>query len=116
MENQMIQVNPGICGFICRIESRQTDKRTVDISITGSECTMIKTFSDLLPPISLKDLFVPLTRNPIIITADRAGCHPACPVPVAVIKSAETALGLALPKDVSIIFSTPEKNVDHGYE
>jgi len=52
----------------------------------------------------MTDLFLPKTRNPIFISADRACCHTACPVPVAIIKILEIVLGLAVTKDVSFRF------------
>jgi hypothetical protein len=54
---------------------------------------------------SLKELFMPLTRNPVYIAAEKSGCHPSCAIPAAVIKAVEVALGMALPKEVRIKFT-----------
>ncbi len=102
MESIIANVNPGVCGFNCRIEAEPAGRRSVRIMITESECTMVQKFSKLISDISLKDLFIPLTKNPVFNAAEQAGCHLACPVPVAVVKVCEVALGLAVPKDVSI--------------
>ena len=101
----MIDVEPGICGFPCRIKAWKTDNRTARFEITGTDCKMVEKFSVSLDEISVKELFIPLTRNPVFISAEKACCHNACPVPSAVVKAVEVALGLALKKDVSFLFS-----------
>lgn len=108
MEGVVISVNPGICGFNCIVRAERSKKRSVRIDITGSGCTLIQKLADQLHDITLLDLFVPLTKNLIFISAQKAGCHPACPVPVAVVKASEVALGLALPQDAAICFLNPE--------
>ncbi len=104
MEGVVANVNPGVCGFNCRIEAEPAGRRSVRIMIRESECTMVQKFSGLIEDISLKDLFIPLTKNPIFSAAEQAGCHLACPVPVSVVKACEVALGLAVPKDAAICF------------
>ncbi len=104
MKAVFINVNPGICGFDCKIQAEQSGKRAARVAITGSDCTMIQKLSENLPEIHLQDLFVPLTRNLIFIGAEKAGCHLACPVPVAIVKACEVALGLAVKKDAAICF------------
>jgi len=102
MGSVIVNVNPGICGFDCRITAEQTGKRAVKISIKGSDCTMIRDMDNLLDEITMQDLFVPLTKSRIFISAEDAGCHLACPVPTAIAKAAEVALELALPKNVEM--------------
>ncbi len=100
MEGVVVTVNPGVCGFDCQVKAEQSDKRNVSIKITESDCTMIQQLSRQLNDISLQDLFVPLTKNKIFIAAEKSGCHLACPIPAAVVKASEVALGLAVAKDV----------------
>ena len=95
-------VDPGICGFECSITARKAG-RGADLEIR-SDCAQITELASNLKTLSLKDLFVPYGRNPLFRCAESAGCHNACPVPAAVVKAAEVALGLALPGDVSIRF------------
>jgi hypothetical protein len=102
----IVNVNPGICGFECEVKAEPVGKRSVRIQISGSGCTLIETFSGQLHEITLQDLFVPLTKNQIFVAAQHARCHLACPVPAAVVKACEVALGLAVPKDAAICFST----------
>ena len=104
MDNIFLSVQPGICGFDCKVKAQISDKRIAKIEITESDCTMIQKLSKNISEISMHDLFVPLTKNPIFIAAEQAGCHLACPVPVAVVKACEVTLGLAIQKDVSILF------------
>ncbi len=110
MEQVVVIVNPGVCGFDCQVLAERSDKRNARIKITESDCTMIQKLAENLQDISLQNLFVPLTKNLIFIAAEKAGCHLACPVPVAVVKASEVALGLAVPKDVSIRIEPPGKS------
>jgi Family of unknown function (DUF6951) len=97
-----VDVDPGICGFCCQIQATSPKKRVVRLTIVGSDCEHIKQLNTEIGEMGLKDLFIPLCRNPVMVAAERAGCHPACPVPTALIKAAEVAMGLALPKAVKI--------------
>lgn len=105
-ERTSVIVNPGICGFTCIVSARKLEARMVQIDIEGSECKQIHRFSEMLSQIGLRDIFIPLTRNPVFSSAEKAGCHSSCPIPTAVIKAAEAALGLALKCDVVIKFNT----------
>jgi len=100
MEKVRIFVNPGICGFDCKVVAETSGKRKARVEIAESGCAMIRQYSEDLPDLGLQDIFVPLTKNVIFIAAEKAGCHLACPVPVAVVKACEVVLGLAIPKDV----------------
>ncbi len=100
-----VTVEPGICGFPCTITARKLDTQTVTIEINGSECKQIKRLSTRLTEMSLKELFMPLSRNPVYIAAEKSGCHPSCAIPAAVIKAVEVALGMALPREVRIKFT-----------
>ena len=97
-------VSAGICGFTCRIESWKLDKRAVGLRISESECQQIQQFSQLVSKLSLKEVFMPVTRNPVYLAAQQSGCHASCPIPMAVLKAAEVAMEMALPCDVSIRF------------
>jgi hypothetical protein len=99
-----VTVGPGVCGFQCVIEAERAEDRKVSLKITGSECEHIQHLSELLEDITLRDLFAPLSKNPVFIAAERTGCHPSCPVPVAILKAVEVAMGMALPREVRIRF------------
>ncbi len=97
-------VDPGICGFPCVIEARTEDSRAVVIKIIGSECDQIKKLSEQLNRMTLQELFMPVNKNPAFVLAQKFGCHASCVIPVAVLKVAEVAMGMALPKEVRIKF------------
>lgn len=99
-----VTAEPGICGFPCVIEARRTGRYTVSVKIKGSECKHGQRLSDLVEKITLRQLFAPITRNLVFLSAQRAGCHPSCPVPVAILKAVEVAMDMALPRDAVIKF------------
>ena len=53
---------------------------------------------------------MPVTRNPVFLSAEHAGCHPSCPIPVAILKAAEVAMEMALPREVRIKFELESKD------
>ena len=99
-----VTVEPGICGFPCTVRAQKLDNKTVRVEITESECKQIQRLSNHLSEISLRELFLPMTRNPVYIAAEKSGCHPSCAIPLAVLKAVEVAWGVALPRDVRIKF------------
>ena len=99
-----VTVEPGICGFVCSI-SAWKEGTQVEFDIQ-SDCDQIKKVDLCLGPIKMKDLFVPLTKSPFFLSAEKSKCHLACPIPSSLVKTAEVVLGLALPKEVTIRFLT----------
>jgi len=97
-------VKAGICGFTCHIKAWKIEKRTVGLEISESECQQIQNYSELIRQLTLNEVFMPATRNPVYLAAEQAGCHPSCPIPAAVLKTAEVAMQMALPRDASIRF------------
>jgi hypothetical protein len=103
-ESVRVMVDPGICGFICSILAWKEGKEVkFDIQ---SECGQMKKLTADLGSVQMKDLFVPLTKSPFFLCAEKSGCHLACPIPSALVKTAEVVLGLALPRDATIRFLT----------
>ena len=99
-----MNVDPGICGFSCRIIARKNGRKTAAVEIHSCDCLQIQKLSGYLTELTLKDLFLPLTRNPVYIAAEKSGCHPSCAIPMAILKTVEAAMGMAVPKDVEIWF------------
>lgn len=97
-------VNAGICGFACHIEAWKIDKSVVGLEISESKCQQIQRFSDLVRNLTLKEIFMPVTCNPVYLAAQQSGCHGSCPIPMAVLKTAEVAMEMALPREVSVQF------------
>jgi hypothetical protein len=107
-----VTVDPGICGFPCVIKARKTGARKVSLEISGSDCEQIQRIAEHLETLSIKELFTPLSRNPVYVAAEKSGCHLSCAIPVAIIKAAEVALALALPQNVHIKFEAcQERNI-----
>jgi len=97
-------IEPGVCGFCCEVQAWQQNKHCVIIEITGSQCELVKKLAKNIKEVTLQDVFTRQTINPVFKAAEKAGCHLTCPVPVAVLKAAEVALELALPRKVRISF------------
>jgi len=98
-------VTPGVCGFTCLIRAKKTGKTLAAIHIEDSECGQIKRLSQQLQELSLRELFMPLTRNPVYAAAEKAGCHASCVIPSAVLKTVEVAMGMALAREVIFRFN-----------
>ena len=105
-------INAGICGFTCHIEAWKIDKSAVGLKISESECQQIQRFSDLVSKLTLREIFMPVTRNPVYLAAQQSGCHASCPIPMAVLKTAEVAMEMALPREVSMRFEPCKEQKD----
>jgi len=100
----VVTANPGNCNFEARVEATADEGGGVQVSI-ACECSRVQEFAAALKAVSATcaagwkcaDFFV---YGP----ARKSNLHPACPVPVAVIKAIEVAGGLALPQDVVLRF------------
>ena len=101
-----VTVDSGICGFHCLVEAWEKEKRQVRITISGSECKQIQRLSEKVKEMNLRDLFAPIGKNLAFSSAQAVGCHPSCPVPIAILKAVEVAMGMALPKDAVIRFES----------
>ena len=99
-----VDADPGVCGFSCTIKACKVDSRTVAVEISGSECKQVRRLAGQFSEMSLKELFLPLTRKPVYQAAEKSGCHPSCAIPCAVLKSVEAAMEMALPREVKITF------------
>ena len=53
-------VNPGICGFECRIEAQKKDRRQVSINIRDTDCQQVQQLAVQIRTMALKDLFQPI--------------------------------------------------------
>lgn len=98
-----VTIDPGICGFCGSIRASKKGKRSVELQIE-TECKNVRRLASSLQEITLQELFLPLSRNPIFIAAEKGKCHTSCPYPAALVKATEVALAVALPKKVNICF------------
>jgi len=99
-----VAVDPGVCGFFCTVKARKNSNTSVSVSIQGSDCEHVQKISQFIEEISLKELFSPITRNPVFKWAEQAKCHPTCLVPFAILKAAEVEMSMALPRRAGIDF------------
>jgi hypothetical protein len=101
------KIFPGICGFTTDVEVRMNGSNCA-ISIE-SECNSIQRLAAELRQV---DPFREITfrgEGPLTLQLAAKYCpHPACPVPVGIIKTVEVEAGLALPADVAIKISKSE--------
>ena len=104
-EATLMAVEPGVCGFPCTIRAKKSMDGKVRVSITDSHCEQVQKMSAFIEELTLKDLFLPLTKNPIHRWAEKARCHPSCIVPFAILKAVEVEMGMALPKTAGIEFT-----------
>lgn len=95
-------IQPGICGFTTAVKVTTAGKRRCTITIE-SECPHIQKLSAALTEV---DPFKEISfrgEGPSVLKLGTEYCsHPACPIPVGIIKAIEVEAGLALPKDVEI--------------
>jgi len=94
-----------------RSKAWKIEKRAVGLEISESECQQIQQFSERLSKLTLQEIFTPVTCNPVYFAAKQSDCHPSSPAPVAVLKAAEVAMKMALPRDASIRFEPCQEEV-----
>lgn len=96
------EVDAGACGFTTTIEADSPDMQTVRLDIE-SGCTDIQKVAEALKEINgMKETFGKIGSTKVYEIAAQYCKHAACPVPMAIVKTAEAASGLALPKSVSV--------------
>ncbi len=102
------EVDAGACGFKTTIRARASDTQTVQLDIQ-SECPDIQKAAEELKEVdAAEEAFGRIGTTLVYRTAAQYCKHGACPVPMAVIKTAEAAAGLALPKNVTVIIDKTE--------
>ncbi len=95
-------VDPGACGFICLIEVSQTGRYKVMVRLQ-SQCKQIAKLAAEITEIDFMDIMRgAFGQNPIFLSAARCKLHPSCPIPTALVKAVEAALGMAVNKNVTI--------------
>lgn len=105
-----VQVDPGVCGFRCHITAVKEESRKVAVTIHGSECRQIQRLSAHLTHMNLSELFLPISRNPVYLAAEKSGCHASCVIPTAVLKAVEVAMEMAIARHVNITIDLQESS------
>ena len=107
-----VHIEPGICGLNTSVHVFMTQKKYVGIAIE-SDCDQVTAFGGELNILNMNDVIGnPITKNPVYEKAGKCNLHASCPVPCGVIKAAEVELGLALVKDVRIVFQNDNQVAD----
>jgi hypothetical protein len=95
------QIDSGICGFTTTVDTRMGGRKC-SVSL-DSNCDAIQRLGEELTEL---DPFQEITfrgKGPRTLDLGAKHCyHPACPVPVGIIKAIEVEAGLALPADATI--------------
>jgi hypothetical protein len=95
-------VNPGICGFVSSVEAHSEDGQIVSIQLK-SGCSGIKDMeSDLQSLDSFSEVLGKYGASKVFQSAAAHCPHPACPIPIAILKAIEVECNLALPKAVGM--------------
>jgi thioredoxin reductase len=98
------EITSGICGFTASVEAHMEGKKCV-LSIE-SECDAIQRLAQELTEVEPFQEITFRGQGPRTLQAGVKHCyHPACPVPVGIIKAVEVEAGLALPAEAVIRLS-----------
>lgn len=97
------KVNPGACGLMSVIEVKRAGGKKFQLVIR-SECEMVQKLGKELTELDQMDAFKRITENPVYKKGASCVRHVSCPVPCAILKTLEVEAGLAVPRDVAIVF------------
>jgi hypothetical protein len=97
------EIDPGICGLMTKVTVEKTGKKEFSLRIE-SECEMVEKLGEKIQTMDMMDVFKRILDNPVYREGSACLRHVSCPVPSAVLKALEIEAGLALPKDVKIVF------------
>jgi hypothetical protein len=107
-----VNVDPGICGKPTTVIIDKTAPLTVKITLS-SKCEHIDNMSKEMDQIdAYHECFKVGDKSQILEISARHCQHFGCPVPMAIIKGIEVALGVSEPKDVSVKISEDESKQD----
>ena len=99
------EIDAGICGFQTTVVANAESMRLVHLDIR-SDCPQITKAAAQIPQMDmLEELRSGLGQGHVYTTLGGCVKHVTCPVGSGILKTAEAAAGLALPKDVSIKMS-----------
>ncbi len=96
-------IQPGACGMPVTVVVIKKDKKNFTLTVT-SDCEMVQKLGKELPELNMMDAFKRLSDNPVYNKGGACLKHVSCPVPAGILKALEVEAGLAVAKDVSIIF------------
>ncbi|MBI0584198.1 MAG: hypothetical protein ISF22_08235 [Methanomassiliicoccus sp.] len=99
-----LSVDPGVCRFKTKIVAKYVDGN-IHFEI-DTDCPHVKKLKGELPEelTPFDALKMPFSSNPVYNACGKVLAHSACPVPSALIKSAEVAAGFGLKRAVRFEF------------
>ena len=98
-----VLIQPGACGMPVTVEVIKKDKKTFTVIIT-SDCEMVQKLGKELPELTMMDAFKRLLDNPVYTKGAACLKHVSCPVPAGILKALEVEAGLAVPREVRMVF------------
>ena len=106
----IVHVNPGPCGLQARIEVTTTARYQTAVKIE-SDCQAVMALAQELTELGMNDVLgrEGFGKSRPFVLAAKTLKHATCPVLSGVLKAAEAEMGLALPRDVTIIFEPKEQ-------
>jgi len=116
-----VEVFAGVCGHSAVIEVTKVGEAHVRVVIS-SACDQIADMNPDLERVQWKgkghEVFKRMTESVVYQSAAKHIRHTACPIPTAILKAIEVEAGVALPKDVTITFTSqpPASNGDDDGE
>ena len=98
-----VKINSGACGLSTTVKATMNgSKCSIEVE---SECEAIRALDEEFTQVDPFQEITFLGEGPATLAAGAEHCyHPACPVPVGIIKAVEVAAGLNLPVNSSINF------------
>ncbi|MFL7808974.1 MAG: hypothetical protein AB8I80_10115 [Anaerolineae bacterium] len=102
------EISSGVCGFTATVRAKR-DGRKVRLEIV-SDCDAVQALAEELTEVEPFQEISFRGEGPKTLAAGHKYCHhPACPVPVGIIKAIEVEAGLALPAEAKIELSKDDE-------
>jgi hypothetical protein len=98
-----VVVEAGICGFTTTIVAAKTGRRRVSVEVE-SDCEAVAEMNGELQDLGWMEALGQPGKSLVWECVCTHIKHPACPVPMGILKAIEVELDLALPRDVVIHF------------
>ena len=100
-----VEIHAGACGFSVIVTATEGDPKKIKLTIE-TDCEHVKELSGKIESLGIKDICGrPFGEDKVYQAARGVIRHASCPVPCAIIKTAEAEFGLAVKKDVLIHFT-----------
>lgn len=97
-------VIPGPCNLVTIIEATQVQPFVAKVDIE-SPCEAVQKLAEQLDTLTMQDVLTQgFGKGPVYEFAATTLVHNSCPVASGILKAAEVAMNLALPKPASITF------------